>query len=385
MEGAAFSNVTVFHCTDADPNAVAADYTAVVTLGDGNQLTLTATPGGNGQIVANAQGGFDVQLSYTYAEELSGRTFSVALSGVNGDSLRAAVSNFSVADAALNLAAQNFEAIAGSPLSNVPLATLTDAAGSYSQAGDLSASINWGDDTDGSPDVTAATLVEQGASGVYEVEGSHTYAASGSFTIAVSAADAGGSTAGAAATVTVGNAVATWANAAGHANWNDAAAWVGGVLPVSASVVVFPSATTVVTPNLTADASVAGITIDNSGADYSITQSGTRTLTVGPGGISVGSPAKHPRRHDHDQPEPDSRRRSDLHRRRRYRRQHPDDRGRHRRQLQSDHGGQRKREPQRGHNHGRRGPACRRDGNRHPGRDQPVWRRHVDWRRHAGR
>src|SRR6185437_7538093 len=69
-EGQAFNNVTVFTFSDADRNATASDYTAVVTLGDGNTVTLTSTPGGYGQIVANGNG-FDVQLSYTYAEELT--------------------------------------------------------------------------------------------------------------------------------------------------------------------------------------------------------------------------------------------------------------------------------------------------------------------------
>jgi hypothetical protein len=67
VEGQPLSNTTVFHFTDADPAGTASDYTAVVTLGDGNQVTLSATPGPNGQIVANPAGGFDVQLSYSYA------------------------------------------------------------------------------------------------------------------------------------------------------------------------------------------------------------------------------------------------------------------------------------------------------------------------------
>src|SRR5262249_24636205 len=98
-EGAAFSNVTVFHFTDANPAGSGRDYTAVVPLGDGNTVTLTATPGANGQIVANAGGGFDVQLSYTYTDELSGRTFSVQVTDVGGSSTGASTSNFSVADA----------------------------------------------------------------------------------------------------------------------------------------------------------------------------------------------------------------------------------------------------------------------------------------------
>ena len=81
-EGQAFTNVTVFHFTDADPAGTVGDYTATVTLGDGHTVTLTGTASSKGQIVANSTGGFDVQLSYTYAEELSGATFAVSVADV---------------------------------------------------------------------------------------------------------------------------------------------------------------------------------------------------------------------------------------------------------------------------------------------------------------
>ena len=68
------------------------------------------------------------------------------------------------------------------------VATLTDAAGADSQIGDLSATINWGDNT-----TSAATLVATSTPGVYTVEGSHTYAEYGTYAIEVSASDNGGS------------------------------------------------------------------------------------------------------------------------------------------------------------------------------------------------
>ena len=73
--------MTVFHFTDADPAGTASDYVATVVTGDAT-LTSTANPS-NVQIVANG-GGFDVQLSYTYAEELTGQTFSVTVTDHNG-------------------------------------------------------------------------------------------------------------------------------------------------------------------------------------------------------------------------------------------------------------------------------------------------------------
>src|SRR6202043_453186 len=79
-EGAAFSNTVVFHFTDADPAGTASDYVATVQTGDAT-LTSAANPL-NVQIVANG-GGFDVQLSYTYLEELSNQTFSVSVTDHN--------------------------------------------------------------------------------------------------------------------------------------------------------------------------------------------------------------------------------------------------------------------------------------------------------------
>src|SRR6202043_131992 len=101
-EGAAFSNTVVFHFTDADPNGTASDYVASVVTGDAT-LTSAANPS-NVQIVANGGGGFDVKLSYTYAEELTNQTFSVSVTDHNATA-SATTSTFSVADAALTAGA----------------------------------------------------------------------------------------------------------------------------------------------------------------------------------------------------------------------------------------------------------------------------------------
>ena len=61
----------------------------------------------------------------------------------------------------------------------------------------------------------------------------------------------------------------------------------GGVVPGAGDTAVFPSSASVVNPILDGNASVAGITIDDSQAAYSISDGGTYTLTVGSGGISV--------------------------------------------------------------------------------------------------
>jgi hypothetical protein len=100
-EGEAIVALTVFHFTDSEPLATADDFTAVVTLGDGNVLTLTSEANANGQIVANAGGGFDVVLSYVYASALRDRTFAVEVSDAGGSTTSQSVSTFSVADAPL--------------------------------------------------------------------------------------------------------------------------------------------------------------------------------------------------------------------------------------------------------------------------------------------
>ena len=95
-----------------------------------------------------------------------------------------------VADASLSLAdgAFMFTATEGQACGAGQVATLTDAAGADLQIGDLSATINWGDNT-----TSAVTLVATGTAGVYTVEGSHTYAEYGPYTIEVSVFHKGGS------------------------------------------------------------------------------------------------------------------------------------------------------------------------------------------------
>src|SRR5262249_32499880 len=99
-EGAAFGPVTVFHFTDADPNATASDYVATVQTGDAT-LTSTAHPSNVTIVHDDVNGGFDVLLSYTYVEELHNATFSVSVTDRTVSTAQS-TSTFSVADAALS-------------------------------------------------------------------------------------------------------------------------------------------------------------------------------------------------------------------------------------------------------------------------------------------
>ena len=58
---------------------------------------MTSTAGADGQIVADAGGGFDVLGSHLYTQQLSGATFSVQVTDEDGASTGASQGNFSVA------------------------------------------------------------------------------------------------------------------------------------------------------------------------------------------------------------------------------------------------------------------------------------------------
>jgi hypothetical protein len=191
-EGSAFSNVTVFHFSDAYTTAPLSDYSAVVTLGDGNTVTLTTTPSANGQIVSTGGGGFDVRLSDTYAEELANKTFGVQVSDTGGASTGASTGGFGVADAILTSAAKTFQVTENAAVTNVTVATFTDADPG-GQLGDYSASVTWGDgDTSASVTIMADPIVP----GQFDVVASksHGYAEGGTYLVTVAIADAGGAT-----------------------------------------------------------------------------------------------------------------------------------------------------------------------------------------------
>src|SRR5581483_4644009 len=77
------------------------DYVATVHTGDAT-LDSTTNPT-NVWITASMGGGFDVHLSYTYAEELTGVAFSVSVTDHNATTSQS--TTISVADAALTAGA----------------------------------------------------------------------------------------------------------------------------------------------------------------------------------------------------------------------------------------------------------------------------------------
>jgi hypothetical protein len=128
--GHAFSG-TVFHFTDGNPAATAGDYMAMVTLGDGHSVTLNSNgvvgsgpASAGGQIVAHASGGFDVQLSYTYAKALSNQTFSVQVVAMDGASTIARTTITVLGSASLSKSTIGAVAVS----STLPTVTVTTAA-----------------------------------------------------------------------------------------------------------------------------------------------------------------------------------------------------------------------------------------------------------------
>lgn len=192
VEGTAFTGV-VASFTDGDPAAQAADFTAMITWGDGHTSA--------GTIAANASGGFAVSGTNTYS--LAGVfPVSVVVTDTNttndpGGSTVTIASSAHVGDAPLAATGMDLGISQGLTVSNAVVATFTDAGGPQA-VGHYTATINWGD---GTASIAGVITV---AGTTFSVAGNHTYGAPGRRTITVSIADTDGSTASASANAVVG-------------------------------------------------------------------------------------------------------------------------------------------------------------------------------------
>ncbi len=187
---------------DGDPNATLSDYEAPI-VNWGGALQAGTTPSMSIQEVSVSGGAshWEVLGNAIYAEP-GMYNVSVTVNDVDGNSASTHNTTFNVADAPLMATGTNISPTQGVAFSNVQVGTLTDTEGMFSNPADLSATINWGDSTP----TSAATLVEIGSTGVYQVEGTHTYANFGNFTVSVSYTDHGGSTTTSTSTATVAQA-----------------------------------------------------------------------------------------------------------------------------------------------------------------------------------
>jgi hypothetical protein len=162
--GVLLNNVSVATFTDTDTAALASDFTAIVDWGDGTSTTGT---------ISGSNGAFTVAGSHTYAA--AGQDV-ITVTVV--DTLPGTASTLAFSTATIGLATQVTLVSATERValaSNTVVAHITDS-NHADTAGDLIATINWGDGT-----ITAGSIA--GSNGSFSVEGGHTYADEGNFTV----------------------------------------------------------------------------------------------------------------------------------------------------------------------------------------------------------
>jgi len=174
-EGIAVSNTPIATFSDGNLGDTAGDFTASINWGDG---TIDA---GAAVTISGSSGSFTVEGNHTYADEGS-EPLSVTLTRTSDNASATATGSVTVAETdSFAVTADNFGANPGIAINNIQVATFTDAfAGQV--AGDLDATIDWGDGTS-----SAGTV--SGGGGSFTVDGSHTYATGGDHTFTVSVAD----------------------------------------------------------------------------------------------------------------------------------------------------------------------------------------------------
>ena len=183
-EGLVFSGgVATF--SDANPNGRAGEFTATISWGDGTTTSGSIAPTGNSN--------YRVTGSHVYEEG----TFPVHVTIRSvGGATTSSDYLVTVADAPLTGLPQNINSSEGTIYTGV-VARFTDA-NPRAPIGDFSATIDWGDGTLTTGDITFG-------GGRFEVFGSHTYG-EGVFTISTSVFDVGGSTVVIKSTATVPDA-----------------------------------------------------------------------------------------------------------------------------------------------------------------------------------
>jgi hypothetical protein len=182
LEGAAIGSITGI-ATFTDPGGAesTSGYTATINWGDSTTSTGTVALVSGNNFRVNAP-------SHTYAEE-GNYTVNVTLYHDALASVTTPNGTITIADARLTGYSKTLSAAHGVPLTNVVVASFTDADPGGTNT-DYTATIKWGD---GSAN-TAGTVVFNGSTSRFDVQGNHTYAAHGTYTITITITDSGGST-----------------------------------------------------------------------------------------------------------------------------------------------------------------------------------------------
>jgi hypothetical protein len=178
---ASMSTVAVLGGSDATAANIG-NLTATIDWGDGtagnpDTSTGTVTTDSNGNVV--------VQGTHTYTSNGSFPITVTVTDGTNtaSDSSTATVTTPSVLTVtARNITAQNGTAFTGT------VAVLSGTDATAANTGNLTATIDWGDGTSGSPDASTGSVTTD-ANGNIIVQGSHTYTSNGSFPITVTVTD----------------------------------------------------------------------------------------------------------------------------------------------------------------------------------------------------
>jgi uncharacterized protein (TIGR03118 family) len=173
VEGASFTGI-VARFTDADTNTDPAAYAVSIDWGDGKVS--------KGTVAVDPAGGFDVSGTHTYSAPGAFRVVA-RVGDADGDSTSIATTSV-VGEASISATAATIHATRGKALSNVGVATFTDADPAL-KASAFSATIDWGDGQ------TSAGKVVAVKGGGFSVLGAHKYAASGAFAVQVAIRQAG--------------------------------------------------------------------------------------------------------------------------------------------------------------------------------------------------
>jgi hypothetical protein len=198
-ENATFTG-TVATFTDANPNAVAGDFTATIDWGDGS----TSTVPGPGTYFVGSTSGFSVGGTHTYTDE---GIYSVKVSiSDSGGATASASSTANVKDPPPQPAPQQaqFTALQNVPTGMKSLALFTFDGDDESAPGENNTyhySIDWGDGT--SPDTGTAAAVGSGVT----VRASHAFTTPGTLHPIVTLTDAWGQSGTATATAVVSSDV----------------------------------------------------------------------------------------------------------------------------------------------------------------------------------
>jgi uncharacterized protein (TIGR03118 family) len=180
--------------TDANPNAVAGNFTATVDWGDGSNVS-------NGTVRLDASGVFHVAGTHTYTAN-GVYTVTVTVKDVGG-SMAVIPTTAVIGDPPLSASAVNVPNSGTLPINEnqsftADVATFTDAD-PRAKAGDFAVTIDWGDGTD-----PATGTVRQQADGTFTVSGTHVYLAYGNYKVTVTIHDAAGGAVGGSVAVAKG-------------------------------------------------------------------------------------------------------------------------------------------------------------------------------------